>query len=61
MTRWKRWLAYAGFGVAVLAVMTDRPPVAWAAIILLGLALGARLVARARARRAASGRDSLSD
>ena len=61
MTRWRRWLAYAGFGAAALAVVTDRPPVAWAAIILLGLALGMRLVERVRARRAASARDSLSE
>jgi len=61
MTRWRRWLSYAGFGAAALAVTTERPPVVWAAIILLALALGARLVERGRARRAASARDSMSD
>ena len=61
MTRWRRWLAYAGFGAAALAVWTDRRPLAWAAIVLLGLALGMRLLERTRARRAASVRDSLSE
>ena len=61
MTRWRRWLAYAGFGAAALAVWTDRRPVAWVAIVLLGLALGMRLVERVRSRRAASVRDSLSE
>ena len=61
MTRWRRWLAYAGFGAAAVAVWTDRRPFAWVAIMLLGLALGMRVVERARARRAASVRDSLSE
>jgi uncharacterized membrane protein len=61
MTRWRRWLAYAGFGAAALAVGTDRRFLAWAAIMLLGLALGMRVVELARARRAASVRDTLSE
>lgn len=61
MTRWRQWLAYAGFGAAALAVWTDRRPFAWVAIVLLGLVLGMRLVDRVRSRRAASVRDSLSE
>jgi hypothetical protein len=61
MTRWKRGLAYAGFGAAALAVLTERPAAVWLAIVLLGLALGIRLVERARARKAASARDSMSE
>lgn len=61
MTRWRRWLAYAGFGAAALAVATDHRFLAWAAIVLLGLALGMRLMERVRARRAASVRDTLSE
>lgn len=61
MTQWRRWLAYAGFGAAALAVWTDRRPFACVAIVLLGLALGMRLVERVRSRRAASVRDSLSE
>jgi uncharacterized membrane protein len=61
MSRWRRWLAYAGFGAAAVAVATDRRFLAWAAIVLLGLALGMRLTERVRARRAASVRDTLSE
>ncbi len=64
MNRWKQVLAYAGFSLAALAVATDRRPVAWVAIALLGLALTIRLVERVkerRSRRSPSGRDSLSD
>lgn len=61
MMQWWRWLAYAGFGAAALAVWTDRRPFVWVAIVLLGLALGMRLIARVRSRRAASVRDSLSE
>jgi hypothetical protein len=64
MNRWKQLFAYAGFGLAALAVATDRPPVAWGAIALLGLALSLRVVESVRerrSRRSASGRDSLSD
>ena len=64
MNRWKQLLAYAGFALAALAVATDRPPVAWWAIALLGLALGLRVMERVRERRSrksASGRHSLSD
>ena len=61
MSRWRRWLAYAGFASAALAVWADRRFLAWAAIVLLGLALGMRMVERVRSRRAASVRDSLSE
>ncbi len=61
MTRWRRWLAYAGFGAAAVAVGTNRRFLAWAAIVLLGLALGIRLIERMRAGRAASVRDTLSE
>jgi uncharacterized membrane protein len=61
MKHWKRGFAYAGFGVAVLTVLTGRPELAWAAIVLLALALGLRLRERARERRAASARDTLSE
>ena len=61
MTRWKRWLAYVGFAAAVLAVTTGLRAVTWSAIILLGMALGIRLMGRVRARRAASARDSMSE
>ena len=61
MTQWRRWLAYAGFGAAALAVAMDRRPLAWMAIVLLGLTLGMRLMALVRSRRAASVRDSLSE
>jgi len=63
MNRWKQLLAYAGFALAAVAVATDRRPVAWGAIAVLGLALSLRVVERVRerSRRSASGRDSLSD
>ncbi len=64
MNRSKQLLAYAGFALAALAVATDRRPLAWGAIALLGLALSLRVVERVRerrSRRSASGRDSLSD
>jgi hypothetical protein len=61
MRQWKRGLAYAGFGAALLAVTTDRPELAWTAIVLLALALGLRIAERIRDRRAASARDSLSE
>jgi membrane protein implicated in regulation of membrane protease activity len=60
MTRWKHALAWVGFGLAALAVATDRPIITWAAISFLGLALILRLLVRIRARRSASERDSLS-
>jgi hypothetical protein len=60
MTRWKQVFAWAGFGMAALAVAADRAPLTWAAISLLGLAFVLRLVAAVRARRSASERDSLS-
>jgi hypothetical protein len=64
MNRWKQLLAYAGFALAALAVATDRRPLAWGAIALLGLALSLRVVERVRerrSRRSTSGRGSLSD
>ncbi len=63
MNRWKHVLAYAGFALAAVGVATDRRPVAWGAIALLGLALSLRVMERVRerrSRRSASGRDSLS-
>jgi uncharacterized membrane protein len=60
MTRWKQALAWAGFGLAALAVAADRPIITWAAISLLGVALVLRLVVGIRARRSATARDSLS-
>jgi uncharacterized membrane protein len=61
MIRWKRLLAWAGFAAAVLAIVLDRPVVTWAAISLLGLAFALKLALSIRARRTASGRDSLSE
>lgn len=61
MRRWKHGLAWAGFGLAVVAVAMDRSAIAWAAICLLGLSFALRLVERFRARRSASTRDSLSE
>jgi uncharacterized membrane protein len=60
MTRWKHALAWAGFGLAAVAVAVDRPVITWAAISLLGLAFVLRLAASIRARRSGSARDSLS-
>jgi hypothetical protein len=60
MRRWKHALAWAGFGVAALAAATDRPIVGWVAIALLLGALAIRILERVRARRSASGRDSMS-
>ena len=60
MTRLKQVLAWAGFGLAALAVAIDRPVITWAAICLLGLAFVLRLLLGVRARRSASERDSLS-
>jgi len=61
MRRWKHGFACAGFGGAILAVTTRRSELAWAAIVLLALALGIRLVERVRERRTASARDTLSE
>ena len=61
MIRWKRYLAWAGFAAALLAIVLDRPVVTWVAISLLGLAFAIRLALRIRARRTASRRDSLSE
>ncbi len=61
MKHWKHGFAYAGFGGAVLTVLTGRAELAWAAIVLLALALGLRLWERARERRTASARDTLSE
>ena len=61
MKHWKHGFAYAGFGGAVLTVLTGRPELAWAAIVLLALALGLRLWERAHERRSASARDTLSE
>jgi hypothetical protein len=60
MTRWKQAFAWAGFGLAAVAVAVDRPVITWAAISLLGLAFVLRLAAGIRARRSESTRDSLS-
>jgi membrane protein implicated in regulation of membrane protease activity len=61
MRRWKQGLAWAGFGLAALAVATDRSALVWAAISLLSLALAVRVLERIQARRSASPRDSLSE
>lgn len=61
MRRWKQGLAWAGFGLAALAVASDRSALVWAAISLLSLALAIRVVERIRARRSAPARDSLSE
>ena len=61
MKHWKHGFAYAGFGGAVLTVLTGRRELAWVAIVLLALALGLRLGERVRERRAASARDTLSE
>jgi hypothetical protein len=61
MRRWKHGLAWAGFGLAALAVASDRSFLAWGAISLLSLALAFRLIERIQARRSASARDSLSE
>jgi len=61
MRRWKHGFACAGFGGAILAVTTGHSELAWAAIALLALALGIRLVERVRERRTASARDTLSE
>jgi hypothetical protein len=61
MRRWKQGLAWAGFGLAALAVATDRSALAWVAISLLSLALALRVLERIQARRSASARDSLSE
>jgi hypothetical protein len=61
MRRWKHRLAWAGFGLAALAVASDRSVLAWAAISLLALAFAIRVWERIQARRSASARDSLSE
>ena len=61
MSRWKRALAYVGFVGALLAVGTGRSVIAWVSIVLLGLALGLRVVERVKQRRSASARDTLSE
>ncbi len=50
----------AGFVIGAAGAALDRPVVVWAAIALLSLSLILRLVAGFRARRAASGSDSVS-
>lgn len=61
MIRWKRFLAWAGFAAALLAIVVDRPVTTWVAIALLGLAFALRVVPRIQARRTASRRDRLSE
>lgn len=61
MRRWKHRLAWAGFGLAALAVATERAAWVWAAISLLALAFAIRVWERIQARRSASARDSLSN
>jgi len=60
MRRWKHRLAWAGFGLAALAVATDRSEVIWAAVSVLALALAIRIAERIQARRSEAARDSLS-
>ena len=60
MSRWKHRLAWAGFGLAMLAVASDRSALAWVAIVLLAGAFAIRIAERVQARRSASARDSLS-
>ncbi len=60
MNAWKNVLGIAGLLAAVLAVMTGRAVVFWAAVALLGTSLVVRLVDRVRTRRMAAREDSLS-
>lgn len=48
MTRAKYWLSMAGMALAVVGVATENRYVVWAAIVVLGLAVGVRLVLRSK-------------
>lgn len=49
MMRLRRIIGFVGVGLAVIAVARDDKRIAWAAIVVLVIALASRLVARHRA------------
>jgi len=48
MTRAKYWLSMSGLALAVVGVATENRYVIWAAMVVLGLAVVARIVMRRR-------------